>query len=160
MTDIERQYDYNNKWPVLLFHAGHWVLCAVVAGYVAYNRWPVDWPTLYWAVCALSLLMLAKTALLIVARLLHQHRVAFTKTCLLVPRSSWSSDEVAIPYEAITGLSTSGIRNTRRLYVTHTGGKYRIAELLLPTKVAFEDVYELLAARARASQPVGGEGSV
>jgi hypothetical protein len=156
MSDVERQYDYKNKWPALLLSAGHWALCAVVGGYIASDRWLVDLPALYWVVCALSLVLLAKNGLLIVARLSLRQRVAFTKTRLLAPKSSWSSEELGIAYQAITGLSTSGMSGARLLYVTHTGGKYRIAESLLPTKAAFEEVCELLTARIRGSPQAGG----
>jgi hypothetical protein len=152
MTDVEREYDYHSKWPALLLTAGHWALCAAVAGYTAANRWPVDWPALYWAVCAASAALLARAGLRIAARLSFRHRVAFTKTCLLVPRSSWSPDEMAIAYRAITGLSltTSAVSGTRRLQVMHAGGRYTIAAPLLPTQAAFAEVCEGLTARARA----------
>jgi hypothetical protein len=133
----------------------------------------------YWVICGLCIGLAALVGARAVERLLLRRRVALTPTCLLLPKSLWSSVEVAIDYGAITGLClsagvyapwasrvaincqattglpTSKVSRARFLYVTHTGGRRRIAAAELPSQAAFEEICGLLAARVRASQQVG-----
>ncbi len=155
MTGTERAFDYKIKWWVILLFAGVFGLGAVLLGHKASGNDPDNLPGLYWVLCALSIWFVARAGAWTVGRLLLRHRVAFTRTCLLVPKSMWSSEEVAIEYQAITGLSTSTLSGPRRLYVTHPGGRHTILSGLLPSEAAFDEVCELLTARARAVQQVG-----
>ena len=88
-----------------------------------------------------------------------------------LPKALWTSKEVAIAYETITGLfistgdyapgkcrvaidklPTRKVRRARFLYVTHTGGRRRIAAAELPSQAAFVEVCDLLRDRVRACQ--------
>jgi hypothetical protein len=146
MTDVERQYHYEYKWPHLVLYAGIWILFAVFCSYQALQPGPAIQSVVCWVSCTLSVILLGKIGLLIVCRCFFLHRVAFTKTSLLVPKADWSSKEVSIDYQAITALT---LRDSARfLFVTHRGGKYRIDALKFPTRAAFREVCELLAVRA------------
>jgi hypothetical protein len=154
MADIERQYDYQPKWWVILLIAGHSILGAAVGAYKIAHPWPENLPALYWALLVFSLLGLAWIGVVAVERLSLRRRVAFTPTSLLLPKPRRSSGEEVIDYQAITGLKLSGCRGggARYLYVTHRDGRRRIAEAFLPSKAAFEEVCRLLTARVRASE--------
>src|SRR5262249_44470415 len=147
------QYEYKPKWGAILFVGGILSTAAVVFAYKIANPWPEDLPILYWIAFVLSLAGLAVPGLAALERLLFRGRVAFTPTALLLPKPGWTSEEQAIDYQAITQLkvSKSGGLGRRYLYVTHRDGRRRIAEALLPSRAAFEEVCELLTARVHAS---------
>jgi hypothetical protein len=155
MTDVEREFGYHPKWHAILFVGGFFVLCAVIYAYKASGNDADNLRVLYWPLCGLSVLGAVLPTVSAVQRLFFRRRVAFTPTALLVPKSWWSSKETAIDYRAITGLLTSRRMGNRYLYVTHTGGKLRIAEALLPSRAAFDEVCALLTTRAPAPQPTG-----
>jgi hypothetical protein len=158
MPDIERQYEYKPKWWAVLLIGGFFTLGAVVCAYKIGHPWPENLPVLFWIAFVLSLVGVALPGVVAVERLSFRRRVAFTPTSLLLPKPGWSSEEEAIDYQAITGLkvSKSGGGGPRYLYVTHRDGGRRIAEALLPSRAAFEEVCELLTARVRASEHGGG----
>src|SRR4051812_20946093 len=108
MEGVDREDDYDPRWPRLAGDAAGWALCAAFLGHQAVHPRPGDPPPLAliaWAGCAVSGAMLGVVGLLVAARCRVRHRLAFTGTALLVPRANWSAEEVAIDYRAITGLS-------------------------------------------------------
>jgi hypothetical protein len=156
MADIERQYQYKPKWWAILFVGGFFTLSAAFCVYKIAHPWPENLSVLYWIAFVLSLVCVAPPGVAAVERLFFRRRVAFTPTSLLLPRPGWSSEEQAIDYQAITGLKVSKSGGgARYLYVTYRDGKRRIAEAWLPSVAAFEEVYRLLTARARASGQAG-----
>jgi hypothetical protein len=158
MADIERQYEYKPKWWAVLLIGGFFTLSAVVCCYTIAHPSPENLPVLYWIVLVLSLVGVALPGVAAVERLSFRRRVALTPTSLLLPKPGWSSEEEAIDYQTITGLKVSkcGGGGPRYLYVTHRDGRRRVAEALLPSRAAFEEVCQLLTARVRASEHAGG----
>jgi hypothetical protein len=157
MADIERQYQYKPKWWAILLLGGFFTLGAAVCGYKIAHPWPENVPVLYWIALVLSLVGAVLPGVAAVQRLSCRRRVAFTPASLLLPKPGWSSEEEAIDYRTITGLkvSKSAGGGSQHLYVTHRGGRRRIAEAWLPSRAAFEEVCQLLTARVRASEQVG-----
>jgi hypothetical protein len=157
MADIERQYEYKPKWRAILLLGGFFALGAVVCAYKIAHPWPENLPVLFWIALVLSLVGFALPGVAAVQRLSLRRRVAFTPTSLLLPKPGWCSEEEAIDYQALAELevSKSGGGGPRYLYVTYRDGRRRIAEAWLPSRAAFEDVCELLAARVRAPGQVG-----
>ena len=60
MVGVERQYDYQPKWWVILLIAGHSILGAAVGAYKIAHPWPENLPPLYWVLLVFSLLGLAR----------------------------------------------------------------------------------------------------
>jgi hypothetical protein len=158
------KYEYKPQWSGVLLAGGFFGLGAVVFGASAYSNdrgrvingvlalsvWAET--IRLWILCCLSggfaLLSLAG----LVRRLTAQQRIVFTRASIIVPRSWWSSEEVAIEYRQIIALSTWELAGQRLLHVTHSGGKHIINASFLPTKTAFEEVCTLLAQRAGDAQ--------
>jgi hypothetical protein len=109
----------------------------------------------YWVLCACSVGFVAIAVFLAYHRLTFRQRIAFGPTALLVPASRWSSAEQQIGYRDVQTLSIDQVSGQRFLYVTHSGGQYAITASMLPSKAAFEEVCELLAAKVRELQPAG-----
>jgi hypothetical protein len=178
MDDIECEHEYKPRWWAIVLSMGHSALGAVVCGLTASSNVPASLRVLYWVLCGLGIGLAALVGVRAVERLLLRRRVALTPSCLLLPKTLWSAQEVAIDYEAITGLFISSgvyapracrvaidcqaaelpthkVKRARFLYVTHTGGERRIVAAELPSQAAFEEVCALLTARVRASRQAG-----
>jgi hypothetical protein len=175
MDEVEREYQYKPKWWAILLTMAHFALGAVACGYEAVRNTAAIVRVFYWVVGGLCIVFAALVGARAVEGLWLRRRVALTPTCLILPKSLWSSEEEAIAYRAITGLfisagvyapwacrlavncqATSGlpsrkVKRARFLYVTHPGGNRRIAAAELPSQAAFEEVCELLRTRVRAA---------
>jgi hypothetical protein len=177
MDGVEREYDYKAQWWAILFTMSYFTLGAVVSYYMVASYRSDIVRAVYWVVGGLCIGCTGLVGVRAVERLCLRRRVALTRARLLLPKSLWSSEEVAIDYGAITGLfissgdyapwagrvaidsagglSMSKMRRARFLYVTHPGGKKRLAAAEFPSHASFEAFCELLAARVRASRPAG-----
>ncbi len=96
--------------------------------------------------------MMLYGVLLAVFRLVRSQRILFTSTAIIVPRSRWSSAEIAIPYLAITDLSSSQANGQRLLRITYEGRKVSITSWFLPTNGHFEEVCYLLEELVKAAK--------
>jgi hypothetical protein len=101
-----------------------------------------------WVIGACGAAGVGATLASIKAQRLSPRRVAVTPTQLIVPASTFSSREKAIERAAITDVSATGPRYRRVLSVTHTGGRCAIAEALLPSAKAFDELVEALGGSA------------
>jgi hypothetical protein len=167
MRNIECEYAYKPRWTLIVFCGVFFGLVAVILGAKAHgnNRGillnrvielsPSGATTFYWVLCSCSVGFVTIAAFLAYHRLTFRQRIAFGATALLVPASRWSSAEQQIGYRNIQTLSKAQVSGHRFLHVTHSGGTYVIAASMLPSKAAFEEVCELLAAKVRALRPAG-----
>jgi hypothetical protein len=166
MSGDDREYDYKPKWTLIVCCAIFFGLGAVVLGSKAANNdrgliinhvielGPDNAMIFYWTLTACGIGFVAIAALLAYHRLAYQQRLAFGPAALIVPVSRWSRAEKEIAYRDIRELSRVTVNGQRFLYVMHLGGKHTIAASMLPSREAFEEICELLAARVRESQPV------
>jgi hypothetical protein len=164
MSTIEQEYAYKPRWTVILLGALGFGACAVVLGIKAHTNdrgvrlfrlieLPEQGATvLYWVLCVLAGGFVLAAALGSVRRMTRPQRIAFTATAILVPKSPWSSEEVAVNYATITRLSLTPGSGQRVLKVTHAHGQFTIAATLLPTRQAFEEVHELLEERTQQAR--------
>jgi hypothetical protein len=156
MGDVERQYEYKPKWWVILLFVGFFGLGAVLFAREATSNDPKKLPAFFcWILFAGAIWFIGRAGGWAVARLMFRHRVAFTRSALLLPKGLWSSEEVAIEYRDITRLSSS-LLSARQLVVTHTGGKRLIGSWLLPSESAFDEVRQLLTDRVSTARQPGG----
>jgi len=167
MGGVEREYAYKPRWTLIVFCAVFFGLVAVSLGAKAHgndrgviiNRViklsPSGATTFYWVLCACSVGFVAIAAFLACHHLIFHQRIAFGATALLVPVSRWSSAEQQIGYWDIQALSKTQVSGQRFLSVTHSGGTYVLTASMLPSKAAFEEVCELLAAKVRELRPAG-----
>jgi hypothetical protein len=161
MDIVEREYEYRPKWTMIVFCAAFFGLGAGVLGFKAasndrgliINRviqlGPDGATVFFWVLTACSVGFVVVSACLAYHRLNFRQRLAFGPSALVVPVSRWSREEKEIAYQDILGLSEATISGQRFLYVTHPGGKYTITASMLPSKAAFSEVCELLAARVQ-----------
>jgi hypothetical protein len=167
MGGVEREYAYKPRWTLIVFCAVFFGLVAVSLGAKAHGNTrgviinqviklsPSGATMFYWVLCACSIGFVAIAVFLAYHRLTFRQRIAFGATVLLVPASRWSSAEQQIGYRDVQALSKTQVSGQRFLYVTHSGGTYVLTASMLPSKAAFEEVCELLAAKVQALRPAG-----
>jgi hypothetical protein len=164
MSNVEREYEYKNKWTFALLAGGFFTLAAVVLGAKAFynarglilngiiEMGPTGATVFYWVLFALSAIFVLIALLMICHRLAVRQRLVLGRTALIVPASFWSSGEKEIEYQDIQELTPLCASGQRWLYVTHAGGRHTIMGSMLPTAAAFDEICELLAARVREAR--------
>ena len=165
MDKIECEYEYNPSWKLILFGAVFFGFCAFALGAQAdgNNRGlslrglidlePAEATVFFWILCGLSIGFVLAFAVLAYRRLTVRQRLAFGPTTFLAPRSWWSGEEKEIAYRDIKGISRVEVMRARSLHITYEGGKFAIVDSMLPSKAAFEEVYDLLVTKVRAVKP-------
>ena len=160
MDSGERSYDYRPSWWTIAFAGLFFSTCAGVLGYEAWTNeqglilnglieFDVQGATIfYWVLTALSVGFVAIALSLIYHRFTYNQRLTLGATALRVPKSRFSHEVAAIAYRDIRDLSEARVNGQRFLYVVHPGGKYTIVAAMLPSKAAFEEVRDILAAKA------------
>jgi hypothetical protein len=164
MSAVERVYEYEPKWTVILLSGVFFGLCAVVLGIKAATNerglillriielGPQGASWFYWILTACGVGFVAIAALLTYHRLTVRQRLVLGATALTVPASRWSRTERDIAYRDIFELSTNAVSGQRFLVLKHAGGKCVIAASLLPSQAAFEEVCALVESKVRAAQ--------
>jgi hypothetical protein len=159
MAGVERTYEYRPGWGTIAFSGLFFAACVGVLGYEAWTNdrglilngaieFGVQGATIfYWVLTALSAGFVAISLSLIYHRFTYTQRLTLGATSLRVPVSRFSHDSKEIAYRDISDLSEARVSGQRFLYVVHPGGKYTIVASMLPSKAAFAEVRDLLAAK-------------
>lgn len=164
MDTIEREYEYKPSWIGIILIGGLFALSSaflvskavhndrglIINGIIRLG--PEAATVFYWFLATFATGMVALVASQVYRRLVYQPRLAFGPKAMMMPASTWSAEESEIAYRDIRELSVVSGSGQRFLYVTHIGGKRRIAASMLPSKAAFDDIHELLAAKVREAQ--------
>lgn len=138
MNKIEKEYSYGPRWSIILLCGFFFGFCTLVAGGkaatndcgVIINKSikldPEEATIFYCVVCAIGVGFVTFSACQAYHRLVLRQRIALGPSAVMVPMSSWSSEEKEISYQDITGLSTALIRGQLFLYIVHPGGHLRL----------------------------------
>lgn len=162
METIDQSYEYKPKWVSILLGFCIFSVLAFGLGYMA--QWNDKGLILngiislsrenatrfYWALSLCCAVFMLVPLIQIYQRLVvRNHRIALTPSSLIVPGSSFSSEEKTIPYSNITELSTSQVHGHKFLHVKHTGRKITIVSSMLSSKDNLEEIYNLLSTRIK-----------
>jgi len=163
--EVERAYPYKGKWGMMLSaliflgcFAGFFVYMGLTNNQALLINGILEMPPLvttvfYWGVGVLFLGLAVLAGILFAQAIFTRQRIALTPAALLVPKSFWSSKEMAIPYRDVIELRfVADLYGNRALHVTHPGGKFLLDSTLLPTPGTFDEVHALLVERVRAAQ--------
>ena len=160
---VEREYPYRPKWPAialcaLFFGAGaafmaHMALSndrgLVINGIIELSSEGAR--VFYWIIAGLFAAFVLLAAMLVAVRLTSRQRVVLTPEAILVPRGSWSSEDIALPFAEISDLVLVEVQGERFLNIIHEGRKYTLAASLLPSKEDFDAIRRRLEERAGAT---------
>jgi hypothetical protein len=164
-TPMKRQYEYRPKWTVIFLCALFFGACALVLGAKANGNdrgliimgmielSPGGATVFYWVLAALSFGFVVVAGFLAIVRLTLHQRIALTETCITIPRSRWSSQEVAVPFGEIVEVSRSEISGQRFLTIVYNGGKFTLTASMLPKKADFDEIYAAVSQEIKASRP-------
>jgi hypothetical protein len=162
--DIQHEYAYRTKWTTifwatLLFGAG-----GIFMGYSAltneqgliinhnFELSPNGATWFYWILTGSFSCFVAVAGFTLVARITLAHRVAYNETCLFVPRSHWSNDEICIPFNQISQLTPSVMYGQSLLKIVHDGGTSTLADSMFPTKDNFQECCAVIVQRSHVRQ--------
>ena len=162
---MERQYDYRPKWTIIVLCALFFGACALVLGAKAHENdrgliingiielEPGGATIFYWVLAALSIGFVVAAGFLAIVRLTLHQRIGLTETCITIPRSRWSSEEVAVPFGEIVDLSTSQVSGQRFLNIVYNGGKFTLTASMLPRKEDFDEICAAVSRGLKADRP-------
>jgi hypothetical protein len=162
----EREYQYRPRWTTVVFCAVVFGLGAVVLGWKAATNdrgliinpvirlGPDGATAFYWALAALGGGFVAVAGLLVYHRVTFRQRLVFGPSALIGPASRWSRQQTEIAYRDIPGLSETAVSGQQFVHVRHAGGKDTITASMLPSKAAYAEVCEPLAALVRGAHSV------
>lgn len=98
----------------------------------------------WWVLTAVSLGFVLVAALMACHRVMRSQRVVLAPTAIIVPRSRWSREEIAIPYARIACVVQSQAGKYKFLTILYSEGKVKISASMLPTKMAYATICETL----------------
>jgi hypothetical protein len=84
---------------------------------------------------------------MIVNRRRRRQRITLGQTALILPRSFWSTSEVSIPYESITGVRCTFNRLGTYVVIRSAAGRFRIGSGALAAKQHMDELLDVLSER-------------
>ncbi len=160
---MEREYDYHPKWRVILLGILFFGLCAVVLGMKANGNTsgisisgaielsPDSATTLYWVLMGLSIAFACVGVALAIGRLALNQQIAYNQDALVFPKARWSRDVVTVPFVDVVEVSVAKASRYRYMKIVYRGGKFTIADSLLPRSRDFDELHKAITDRVRAS---------
>ena len=154
---MEREYDYRPGLAVVLLSGIFFAACALVLGARAYTNdrglvingiielSPGSATVFYCVLTGFSVGFVAAAAVLAGTQLTLHQRIAYTETCLILPRSRWSAEEVTVPFSDILSYSAREIYGQRMLTIVYKGGKFTVGASMLPSTEAFDEICKVVA---------------
>jgi hypothetical protein len=161
---MNRQYDYRPKWTIIILCALFFGACALVLGAKANGNdrgliingiieLSAGGATgFYWVLAALSIGFVVVAGFLAIVRLTVHQRIGLAETSITMPRSRWSSEEIAVPFGEIVELSASEVSGQRFLKIAYNGGKFTLTASMLPKKEDFDEICSLVRQGVNASR--------
>jgi hypothetical protein len=162
---MDRQYDYRPKWTIIVLCALFFGACALVLGAKANGNdrgliingiieLSAGGATVfYWVLAALSIGFVVVAGYLAIIRLTVHQRIALSETSITIPRSRWSSEEIAVPFGEIVELSESEVSGQRFLKIAYNGGTFTLTASMLPKKEEFDEICAAVGQGVKASRP-------
>ena len=157
-------YPYRTKASSLAFATAFFAVCAFAIAHEAQTnrrgliidgiiRLAPDGATLFYgAVAILSALLSVLGLVSRFARLVGGARyLTLTARDIIVPRGLLTRVDVTVPYAAIHDLRIVTVRKQIFLEIRHVGGRVSIVRSAMPSKEAFDQLLQLLAARVRTA---------
>lgn len=160
------KYDYKPSAKITLLLC---ILCPALAAFMfhlaltnkrgaviehAIHLGPAGATALYWFVAALmAFLSVLFVAMLLKMRFGAPLAVELTDQFLYAPKNFFAHAPVSIPLNEITSVEVQEVNRHFYLNIRHIGGKLTITSSLLPSRAAFDELTQHLAAVAAKNRP-------
>lgn len=159
---IDRQYEYRLKAGRVLIRAILWGIGAVWFASMALNNdrglvlyiipLSQSGATIFYASFAgLAALFCAVDAVNVARRESLVQRIAFSADGLIVPKSSFSTEETVIPYASVVGFEQF-TEPDALVVIRHSAGEFSLRLDLLPDERAYAQIVTELARRVQAAR--------
>lgn len=106
----------------------------------------------YWTVAAVGSVFVAAAIPLFIAGLVSRSVITVTVTELAAPRTALSRHVIVIRLSDIKQVAVQTVQKQRFLKVHHCGGNLSIAQSMLPSATAFDELHAVLLDRSRAAR--------
>ncbi|HYH79130.1 MAG TPA: hypothetical protein VEX86_05015 [Longimicrobium sp.] len=155
------EYPYRANTRTILVAMAFFGVCAAVMAHAAVTNdrgliingvisLGVDGGTrFYWGVAATAALFVAAGALGLRAGRSNPMVVRLTPTHFSAPKHAFVKEPTSIPLSNVNDIAVTTIHKQRLLTVYHPNGTLSVAQSMLPSSAAFEELHALLAARVR-----------
>jgi hypothetical protein len=88
----------------------------------------------YWVIAATSFVFVAAGVFLTVLGLTLAQRIIVTDSCIVVPKSRFTTELVTVPFDGIQDWSETEVQGHRFLKIMHQEGTFEIVASMLPAK--------------------------
>lgn len=103
----------------------------------------------HWLLFFASMAFVVLGLMVSVMSLKKERHITLTSHSLQTPKSGISNTEVEILFRNITAIQLHEVQGQRFLQISHGTGKTSIAQSMLPTKAAFDEICAFVAAHVR-----------
>jgi hypothetical protein len=159
IPQCDQQYDYKMPWKAIFGLAFLAVFCVLCSIYFALSGRglfikgihlpPEIAAGVWWSLCVLCVGVFFFAVYSGVFRLVYRRRIVLSATSIIVPKSRWSCDEIAIPYDSIVGVWEIRTCFHRFLHIAHSTGEVVIAATFLPRISDYTTIFNMIAQRAK-----------
>lgn len=151
----DQEYEYKPPWSGILFGVLVFGAFSAIGVFAARSNQglvingiarlsPQGAAVFWWVLTAISFGFVLVAILMACHRVIRSQRIVLTPTAIIVPKSRWSHEEIAIPYARIADIAESQAGKHRFLKILYFHGKIEIQASMLPTRMAYETIRETL----------------
>jgi hypothetical protein len=106
----------------------------------------------YWCIAAIGAAFVAIAVPMFIVGLVSKTVLTVTATDLAAPRSAFSKRATVIRLADIKQIVVQTVQKQRFMKVHHSGGNLSIAQSMLPSAAAFDEIHAALHARSRGAR--------
>ena len=103
----------------------------------------------YWCMAAVAGAFVAVAIPMFFVALVSKSVLTLTATDLIAPRSGFSRRPTVVRLSEVKQVVVQMVQRERFIKVSHAGGTLNIAESMLPSRAAFDELHAALVARTR-----------
>lgn len=158
MSAFDREFTYRPTWSTAIFATTFFSACAYISAHIAMHRdykayriaSAIGLPAgivdgFFWLLSAACVAFVVLGVLLALHRIVRDQRILLTQSSISLPKALWSPKNIQIRYDSIGNLSIKEVNGHRFIqFRDANGAKYTIAHNVLPTKDAFDEIYDWL----------------
>jgi len=122
----------------------------IIDGFIRLD--PHDATLFYWGLGGCSIVLVCLSLLGLYRAMTSRHELTLDETHLHMPKSGLGTTIKSVAYRDIIAMSLMKVRSQRFLTIQYPGGKVNISSSLLPDRVAFETVCNVIADRVKAAR--------
>jgi hypothetical protein len=98
----------------------------------------------YWCVATVSVIFVLLAIAAVISGLANPTSVCLTSTELHAPKNGFSKKRLSIPLHSVQSVQIQTVQKQRFMTIYHSAGKLSIAQSLMPSAAAFDELHQTL----------------